>query len=153
MMAQIHVLSDRDFRAWKKQGKKVQFRPCFEVEQTVFNSTFGEKVKQWLIAKNQFEMDSLSEAKAMAQDEAREYGTGHYRVYAVVDGMLVETPTYIQGDIHIEDRIQELAEDFNVSESVVWALYDLMPDELYDGIPSSLEDAQQGSFFEDLFED
>jgi hypothetical protein len=51
MMAQTHALSESDFRAWKKQGKEVKFRPCFEVEQTVLHSTFCEKSKQWLTAR------------------------------------------------------------------------------------------------------
>lgn len=152
-MAQTHALSESDFRAWKKQGKEVKFRPCFEVEQTILHSTFCEKSKQWLTARSKLDMDSLSEAKNVARDEARKHGTGSYRVHAVVDGTMVETPTYVKGDVKVEDRVQELEEEFGVSESVVWALYDMMPNELYDGIPSALEDAQCDSSYDGLLED
>lgn len=132
--SKMFTLSEQDFRSWKAQGKKVKFRPCFEVEQTILHDTFCEKAKQWLTAQSELEMDSLSEAKKVAQDEARKHGTGNYRVYAVVDGTMVDTPTYVKGDTKVEDRVKELAEEFGVSESVVWALYYQMPNELYDGI-------------------
>ena len=152
MTAHIHALSEGDFRAWKKQGKEVKFRPCFEAEQTIFHETFCEKAKQWLTAQSELEMDSLSEAKNLARDEARKQGTGKYCVYAVVDGVMAETPTYVKGDVKVEDRVKELADEFGVSEQVVWSLYDMMPDELYDGIVTELEDAQHDKLYEDLFE-
>lgn len=160
--SKMFTLSEQDFRAWKKLGKKVKFRPCFEVRQTVFNSTFGEVQKQWLIADNQLAMDKLGEARMVAKREARKHiqkdechdgATGNYRVYAVVDGTIVETPTYVRGNIKVEDRVLELADEFYVSESVVWALYYQMPNELYDGIPSALEDIEYDSSYEDIFED
>ena len=40
----------------------------------------------------------------------------------------------------IEVRIEELADEYCVSEDVVWMLYDMMPNELYDGIENALED-------------
>lgn len=40
----------------------------------------------------------------------------------------------------VKERIEELAKDFEVDESIVWALYDIMPNELYDGIVTALED-------------
>lgn len=57
------------------------------------------------------------------------------------------------GDVKVEDRVKELADEFGVSEQVVWSLYDMMPGELYDGIVTELEDAQHDRFYEDLFED
>lgn len=39
----------------------------------------------------------------------------------------------------VKDRVSELAEEYGVSRQVVWALYDIMPNELYDGIPDALE--------------
>lgn len=149
----MHTLSKSDFSAWKSLGKKVKFRPCFEVEQTVLNDTFCESVKKWLVAQGKLEVDSLSEAKKLARDEARKHGTGKYCVYAVVDGVMVETPTYVKGDVKVEDRVKELADEFGVSEQVVWSLYDMMPGELYDGIVTALEDAQHDMFYEDIFED
>lgn len=149
----MHTLSESDFKTWKSRGKKVKFRPCFEVEQTVFNDTFCESVKKWLVAQDKLEVDSLSEAKKMARDEARKHGTGKYCVYAVVDGVMAETPTYVKGDVKVEDRVKELADEFGVSEQVVWSLYDVMPGELYDGIVTELEDAQNDMLYEDLFED
>ena len=38
------------------------------------------------------------------------------------------------------NRIYELADEYGVHPSVVRSLYDLMSNELYDGIPVSLED-------------
>lgn len=37
-------------------------------------------------------------------------------------------------------RIYELAEEYGVHPSIVRALYDIMPNELYDGILTALED-------------
>lgn len=59
----------------------------------------------------------------------------------------------VKGDVKVEDRVKELADEFGVSEQVVWSLYDMMPGELYDGIVTELEDAQHDRFYEDLFED
>lgn len=39
-------------------------------------------------------------------------------------------------------RICELAEEFGVSVTVVRSLYDIMPNELYDGIVVALEDLE-----------
>lgn len=39
-------------------------------------------------------------------------------------------------------RICELAEEFGVSVTVVRSLYDVMPNELYDGIVVALEDLE-----------
>ena len=41
-----------------------------------------------------------------------------------------------------EARICELAEEFGVSVTVVRSLYDIMPNELYDGIVVALEDLE-----------
>lgn len=62
-------------------------------------------------------------------------------------------PTYVKGDVKVEDRVKELADEFGVSEQLVWSLYDMMPNELYDGIVTELEDAQHDRFYEDLFKD
>ena len=40
----------------------------------------------------------------------------------------------------VKERIEELSKDFEVDKSIVWALYDIMPGELYDGIVTALED-------------
>lgn len=40
----------------------------------------------------------------------------------------------------VRSRIEELSDDYGVDESIVWALYDIMPGELYDGIVTALED-------------
>lgn len=40
----------------------------------------------------------------------------------------------------VRNRVEELADDYGVDESIVWALYDIMPSELYDGIVTALED-------------
>lgn len=37
-------------------------------------------------------------------------------------------------------RIYELADEYDVHPSIVRSLYDIMPNELYDGIPTALED-------------
>ena len=41
-----------------------------------------------------------------------------------------------------EARIRELAEEFNVPVYIVRSLYDVMPNELYDGIVVALEDLE-----------
>ena len=41
-----------------------------------------------------------------------------------------------------EARIRELAEEYNVPLYVVRSLYDIMPNELYDGIVVALEDLE-----------
>lgn len=46
----------------------------------------------------------------------------------------------------VKERIEELAKDFEVDESIVWALYDIMPNELYDGIVTALEDYSEMIF-------
>lgn len=43
-------------------------------------------------------------------------------------------------------RVKELADEYGVDESYVWALYDMMPGELYDGIVNALEDMQLDDF-------
>lgn len=40
----------------------------------------------------------------------------------------------------VRDRIYELSEEFDVHPSIVRSLYDIMPNELYDGIVNALED-------------
>lgn len=40
----------------------------------------------------------------------------------------------------IRDQIIDLSEEFDCPIPTVVALYEMMPDELYDGIPASLED-------------
>lgn len=46
----------------------------------------------------------------------------------------------------VKARIEELAEDYDVPIETVWALYQMMPNELYDGIPTTLEDYAEFSF-------
>ena len=41
-----------------------------------------------------------------------------------------------------EARIRELAEEYDVPLYVVRSLYDIMPNELYDGIVAALEDLE-----------
>ena len=48
-------------------------------------------------------------------------------------------------------RICELAEEFGVSVTVVRSLYDVMPNELYDGIVVALEDLKAETQLEDLY--
>lgn len=48
-------------------------------------------------------------------------------------------------------RICELAEEFGVSVTVVRSLYDIMPNELYDGIVVALEDLEAEGLLEDLY--
>lgn len=40
----------------------------------------------------------------------------------------------------VRDRIYELSDEFGVHPSIVRSLYDIMPNELYDGIVNALED-------------
>lgn len=49
----------------------------------------------------------------------------------------------------VKDRIIELSEEYDCPVKVIMALYEMMPDELYDGIPVSLED-DWGIFKEDM---
>lgn len=49
-------------------------------------------------------------------------------------------------------RICELAEEFGVSVTVVRSLYDIMPNELYDGIVVALEDLEAEGLLEELYE-
>ena len=51
------------------------------------------------------------------------------------------------------DRIYELAEEYGVHPSIVRSLYDIMPNELYDGIVTALEDMVSDPELEDLFEE
>lgn len=48
-------------------------------------------------------------------------------------------------------RICELAEEFGVSVTVVRSLYDIMPNELYDGIVVALEDLEAEGLLEELY--
>lgn len=50
-------------------------------------------------------------------------------------------------------RIYELADEFGVHPSVVLSLYDVMPNELYDGIVTELEDMADDPYYEELFDD
>nr|DAT19246.1 MAG TPA: Transcriptional regulator, RHH-like, CopG [Caudoviricetes sp.] len=47
-------------------------------------------------------------------------------------------------------RICELAEEFGVSVTVVRSLYDIMPNELYDGIVIALEDLEAEGWQEEI---
>lgn len=49
-----------------------------------------------------------------------------------------------------EARILELAEEYNVPLYVVRSLYDVMPNELYDGIVVALEDLEAEGWQEGL---
>ena len=49
-------------------------------------------------------------------------------------------------------RIYELAEEFGVHPSIVRSLYDVMPNELYDGIVTTLEDMEAEGQLEDFYE-
>ena len=51
------------------------------------------------------------------------------------------------------NRIYELAEEYGIHPSIVRSLYDVMPNELYDGIVTSLEDMVSDPELEDLFEE
>lgn len=50
-------------------------------------------------------------------------------------------------------RIYELADEFGVHPSIVRSLYDVMPNELYDGIVTALEDITDDQDYEDLFDE
>lgn len=55
---------------------------------------------------------------------------------------------------HISDeRISELADEFGVHPSIVRSLYDVMPNELYDGIVTALEDMTDDQDYEELFDE
>lgn len=47
-------------------------------------------------------------------------------------------------------RIHELAEEFNVPVYIVRSMYDVMPNELYDGIVVALEDLEAEDRLEEL---
>lgn len=49
-----------------------------------------------------------------------------------------------------EARIRELAEEFNVPVYVVRMMYQIMPNELYDGIVVALEDLEAETQMEEL---
>lgn len=50
-------------------------------------------------------------------------------------------------------RIYELAEEFGVHPSVVLSLYNVMPNELYDGIVAALEDMADDPDYMELFDE
>lgn len=50
-----------------------------------------------------------------------------------------------------EARIRELAEEYNAPLYVVRSLYDVMPNELYDGIVVALEDLKAEDWLEELY--
>lgn len=50
-----------------------------------------------------------------------------------------------------EARISELAEEYGVPLYVVRSLYDVMPNELYDGIVVALEDLEAEGLLEELY--
>lgn len=50
-------------------------------------------------------------------------------------------------------RIYELADEFGVHPSIVRSLYDVMPNELYDGIVTTLEDMAGDPDYEELFDE
>ena len=50
-----------------------------------------------------------------------------------------------------EARICELAEEYDVPLYVVRSLYDVMPNELYDGIVVALEDREVEGLLEELY--
>lgn len=47
----------------------------------------------------------------------------------------------------------ELADEFGVHPSIVRSLYDVMPNELYDGIVTALEDMTDDQDYEELFDE
>lgn len=95
------ALSPRDFRAWQEQGKEVRLHPCVEVSQTVRHRTFIEVQRKWLTLGVSFNADKLDEAVAVAEAEAarRDDTTGKHKVVAIVDGVTVETPVCVLGDV------------------------------------------------------
>lgn len=50
-----------------------------------------------------------------------------------------------------EARIRELAEEYDVPLYVVRSLYDVMPNELYDGIVVALEDLEAEGLLEEIY--
>lgn len=50
-------------------------------------------------------------------------------------------------------RIYELADEFGVHPFIVRSLYDVMPNELYDGIVTALEDITDDQDYEELFDE
>ena len=50
-----------------------------------------------------------------------------------------------------EARIRELAEEYNVPVYVVRMMYQIMPNELYDGIVVALEDLKAEDLMEELY--
>ena len=50
-----------------------------------------------------------------------------------------------------EARILELAEEYDVPLYVVRSLYDVMPNELYDGIVVALEDLEAEGWLEEIY--
>lgn len=50
-----------------------------------------------------------------------------------------------------EARIRELAEEYNVPLYVVRSLYQIMPNEIYDGIVVALEDLEAEDQLEELY--
>lgn len=50
-------------------------------------------------------------------------------------------------------RIYELAEEFGVHPSVVLSLYNVMPNELYDGIVTALKELIGDPDYEELFDE
>lgn len=50
-----------------------------------------------------------------------------------------------------EARIRELAEEYDVPVYVVRMMYQIMPNELYDGIVVALEDLKAEDLLEDLY--
>lgn len=50
-----------------------------------------------------------------------------------------------------EARILELSEEYDVPLYVVRSLYDIMPNELYDGIVVALEDLEAEGLLEELY--
>lgn len=95
------ALSSRDFKEWESQGKEVKLRPCVEVSRTVRHRTFIEVQRRWLTLDVSFEASELDVAVAMAESEAarRDDTTGKHKVVAIVDGVTVETPACVLGDI------------------------------------------------------
>ena len=50
-----------------------------------------------------------------------------------------------------EARIRELAKEYDVPLYVVRSLYDVMPNELYDGIVVALEDLEAEGLLEEIY--
>lgn len=68
------------------------------------------------------------------------------------DNYVAENKDFIASKIEYEieplksKRVKELADEYGVDEDYVWALYDMMSNELYDGIVDALEDMQLDNF-------